>query len=166
MQSCLEGGRWWWYVDFQNFLCHRGMYLLVTPHYCLASLIWQHRLGGCDLVIIMAQTWPVQRQWATGATQGPQSEESFTNCAGILFVCLLNWWEWSQFPTMMSLTLMTMIMTETEQWGGRGQMGTGTLYKLVNIIMASWHVSSLQYRTRLHRWSIVFQNGWSLQLQR
>ena len=38
---------------------------------------------------------------------------------------------------MMSLTLMTMIMTETEQWGGRGQMGTGTLYKLVNIIMAS-----------------------------
>ncbi len=124
------------------------------------------RLGGCDLVIIMAQTWPVQRQWATGATLGPQSEESFTNCAGRLFVCLLNWWEWSQFPTMMSLTLMTMIMTETEQWGGRGQMGTGTLYKLVNIIMASWHVSSLQYWTRLHRWSIVFQNGWSLQLQR
>ena len=63
-------------LTFKTSSVTRGMYLVVTPSILLPGLA-DIRAGGCDLVIIMAQTWPVQRHWATGATPGPQSDESF-----------------------------------------------------------------------------------------
>ena len=128
-QECNRVLKWEGYDDdgdvmltFKTSSVTRGMYLVATPKILFPRLadiragrVWSGYNNGPDL----ASAAPLGH-WSN---TGPSVRREFLQIVQehCLFVDLMRVITVPHNDTMMSLTLMTMIMTETGQWGGRGR---------------------------------------------